>query len=110
MDGSAALDRLNDAAVTGPCRVPHDAVASLADAGTAGIYRLAAGDPLPNAEVVSWFAKPEGWSYEQLYERVRPPAAAGLWVRHLVLGPTPEEALTLALAPLGDFLELSLAS
>lgn len=43
LDGSAALDVVNDAAVSGACLAPHDGVARLAAAGTAGLYRLRRG-------------------------------------------------------------------
>src|SRR5512143_2688894 len=43
LDGSAALDVVNEAAVSGNCLAPHDAVARLAATGTAGLYRLRRG-------------------------------------------------------------------
>src|SRR5712692_4674821 len=43
LDNSAALDVLNEAAVSGPCREPHNRVAQCAAGGTGGLYRLRAG-------------------------------------------------------------------
>ena len=43
VDGTAALDPLNDAAVTASRRQPHDAAAAAAAGGTAGLYRLRLG-------------------------------------------------------------------
>src|SRR4051794_15380391 len=43
LENSAALDALNDAAVSGPRKAPHDLVASFAASGAAGLYRLKSG-------------------------------------------------------------------
>ena len=43
LDDSAAMDRLNDAAVSGVCEEPHNRVAREAAGGTGGLYRLRAG-------------------------------------------------------------------
>ena len=40
LEGSAALDPLNAAAVTASRQAPHDAAAAVADGGTAGLYTL----------------------------------------------------------------------
>jgi hypothetical protein len=96
LDGSAALDTLNDAAVTASRREAHDHAARLVAGGTAGLYRLRAGEPLPDAARGIWFAKPEGLSYPALW------AACGemmegrrfaLWGRQMVLGTAPELCL-----------------
>lgn len=96
LEGSAALDPLNDAAMSAPRRGPHDAAAAAAEGGTAGLYRLrqgAAGDP-PLA--AAWFAKPRGMSYAALLATLEPlirAEAAALWGRQMTLGPTPEFCL-----------------
>ena len=43
IENSAALDPLDEAAVTGICREPHHQVARLAGNGTGGLYRLKGG-------------------------------------------------------------------
>lgn len=94
--GSAALDPLNDAAITASRRAPHDAAAAAAEGGTAGLYRLRRGTPVGSPGVAAWFAKPPGMSYPGLYEALDPllrSGAAALWGRQMVLGPTPEFCL-----------------
>ncbi len=44
LDDSAAMDRLNDAAVSGVCEEPHNRVAREAADGIGGLYRLRAGE------------------------------------------------------------------
>jgi hypothetical protein len=93
LDGSAALDVLNDAAVSAPLRAPHDAAARAADSGTAGLYRLRLGEAaIARARSAQWLAKPAGMSYDALYDALDPVLVpgAGLWCRQMVLGPTPE--------------------
>jgi hypothetical protein len=93
---SAALDRLDEGAVSGSRRAQHDAAASKAAGGTAGLYRARVGEPPPAPRHALWFGKPPGMSYDQLFATVRPLASAGrgaLWVRQMVLGPTPEMCL-----------------
>ena len=43
LEGSAALDPLNAAAVTASRQAPHDAAAAAAEGGTAGLYLLRLG-------------------------------------------------------------------
>lgn len=96
---SAALDPLNDAAVTGRRRTPHDEAAAAAGGGTAGVYRLRLGaSPAATAHEL-WFAKPDGMSYESLWAALAPIAQAtrgALWSRYMVLGPSPEFCLQTA--------------
>jgi hypothetical protein len=96
VEGSAALDPLNAAAVSTARQAAHDAAAAVADGGTAGLYLLrlgAAGDPPLTA---TWFAKPAGMSYGALFAALRPlvdAEGAALWGRQMTLGPTPEFCL-----------------
>jgi hypothetical protein len=95
VDGTAALDPLNQAAVTAARQAPHDAAAAAAQGGTAGLYRLRRGG-VGIHRTTAWFAKPEGMSYGQLYAALEPlllRADGGLWGRQMVLGPTPEFCL-----------------
>jgi len=103
LDGSAALDPLDEAAVSGTRKAPHDRVARVAAGGTAGLYRLRAGVPaLARGRVASWFAKPAGEQYVELYARLRgwsEQPDTGLWERQMTLGPAPEFCLRGPLAP-----------
>ncbi|BCL77906.1 hypothetical protein ccbrp13_03710 [Ktedonobacteria bacterium brp13] len=103
VENSAALDPLDEAAVTGICREPHNQVARLADNGTGGLYRLkdATIDPtqLANLRNATWFNKPAGMSYNELYEilhasrnkRTQQPDI--LWQRQMTMGPALEFCL-----------------
>ena len=96
LEGSATLDVINDAAVTGACQAHHDGVAQLAAGGTAGLYRLRDGArDLREARVAHWLSKPDGVSYVEYCDAIAPHLDdhAGLWGRQLVLGPTPEFCL-----------------
>jgi hypothetical protein len=93
---SCALDALDRAVVSGAQRVPHDGAASVAAAGTAGLYQARIGTPLPAPRYALWFPKPSGMSYDQLLARCAPlvrPGASVLWMRRMVLGPTSEFCL-----------------
>lgn len=97
IDGSVALDPLNHGAVNGPCKVSHDAVAALAHGGVAGLYRLRAGTTeLAAVRHAAWFSKPDGVSHADLDVRLAPllgARGASIWMRQMVLGPTPEFCL-----------------
>jgi hypothetical protein len=102
VDDMAALEQLNEAAVTAGRAGPHDAIASLAANGTAGLYGLRAGTPFPGAGFAHWFAKPPGMGYPVLSSLLTPliePGRSALWSRRMTLGPTPEFCLQ-SLAPL----------
>jgi hypothetical protein len=113
LEGSAALDPLNTAAVTASRQGPHDAAAALAADGTAGLYRVRLGTPTEPPRVASWFAKPAGMSYDALFAALAPlvrTEGAATWLRQMVLGAAPEcclhSARPLALPP--EFTALSL--
>jgi len=91
LDDSAALDRINEAAVSGVCEAPHNLVAREAAGGTAGLYRIKAGDILMEPRFATWLSKPEGISYADFYEILKPMLTdAALWQRQMTLGPTTE--------------------
>ena len=94
LNNSAALDVLNEAAVSGPCKEPHNRVARDAAGGIAGLYGLYAGaSGLATARVALWFSKPSGMTYENFSGILQPKvqqAAGSLWQRQMTLGPTPE--------------------
>lgn len=96
VDGSAALDPLNAAAVTASRQGPHDAAAAAAGGGTAGLYRLRLGTVDGPPGSASWFAKPAGMSYGELFGALEPmirAERAALWGRQMTLGPAPEFCL-----------------
>ena len=94
LDDSAAMDRLNEAAVTGVCEEPHNRVAREAADGTGGLYRLRAGaEDLAQARFAVWLSKPNGTSYKDFYaglETFTSQPGVALWGRQMTLGPTTE--------------------
>jgi hypothetical protein len=94
LDDSAAMDRLNEAAVSGVCEKPHNKVAREAADGTGGLYRLRAGDEeLSEARCAIWLSKPAGVSYNDFYATMQPLTSkqgVALWGRQMTLGPTTE--------------------
>ncbi len=89
LDDSAAMDPLNDAAVSGVCEEPHNRVAREAADGTGGLYRLRAGaGDLAQAKFALWLSKPAGVSYKDFYAGLEP--GVTLWGRQMTLGPTTE--------------------
>ena len=89
VDDFAALGVLNEAAVSGSLRGPHDAVAARAAGGAAGLYAPVRGGELTASSVV-WVGKPGGVAYPDFVDSL---AAETVWQRQLVLGPTPEFVL-----------------
>jgi hypothetical protein len=89
VDDFTALGELNDAAVAGHRRLPHDHVAAMAGEGIAGIYALRQGAAqLSEARRAAWFGKSAGASYDEFVGRLG--GRRSLWQRQMVLGPTPE--------------------
>ncbi len=95
LEGFAALDTLNRAAVAPPLTVAHDRVARAYADGAGGLYALKRGTPLLDAPEASWLRKPGGMSYDRFLSGLPPECC--LFQRQLVLGPGPEFC---ALAPL----------
>jgi hypothetical protein len=97
VEDSVALDPLNDGAVSGACEEPHNRVAGEAADGTAGLYRLRYGTiKLGDARIATWFSKPPGVKYRDLYDSLQPVVddnRAALWGRQMTLGPTTEFCL-----------------
>jgi len=94
LDDSAAMDRLNDAAVSGACEEPHHLVAREAADGISGLYRLRAGQGQPSeAKFALWLSKPAGVTYKDFYSTLQPLTSqegVALWGRQMTLGPTTE--------------------
>ena len=90
---SAALDPLDAAAITAGRKAAHDAAASLAAKGTAGLYQLRLGTAPVSPRSAQWFVKPAGMAYPQLFAAVEPslaPVGGSLWMRKMTLGPATE--------------------
>ena len=94
LDDSAAMDPLNDAAVSGACEEPHNRVAREAADGIGGLYRLREGvEDLDQAKFAIWLNKPAGVSYKTFYadlQSLTSQAGVALWGRQMTLGPTTE--------------------
>ena len=89
VEGFADLGRLNEAAVTGRRRAPHDDVAVRSGHGAGGLYALWTGSAQPPAGRTTWCAKVPGTPYEALGSAL----PGTTWLRQLVLGPAPELCL-----------------
>ena len=94
LEDSAALDVLNDAAVTRARQAVHDRIAGMAAYGTAGLYSLRLGARIEPASAY-WLSKPDRLKYAGFYESLQPLIDSGccLWGRRMTLGPTPEFCL-----------------
>lgn len=94
---SSALDPLNEAAVLGPRKAPHDCVASGASGGAGGLYRLRHGGfDIYATRYSVWLSKPEGFGYDEWFEQLLTwvgNEVLGIWQRQMVLGPAPEFCL-----------------
>ena len=94
LDDSAAMDRLNEAAVSEACEQPHNRVAREAADGTGGLYRFRFGqEDLAQSRFAVWLSKPNGVSYNDFYATLEPLTSqpgVGLWGRQMTLGPTTE--------------------
>jgi hypothetical protein len=90
--GFAELGVLNEAAVSGRRRGPHDVVAGRSRHGAGGVYALWAGEPAVAEGAAAWCAKAPDASYDAVRDAL---GAAGTtaWQRQLVLGPAPELCL-----------------
>jgi hypothetical protein len=96
LEDSAALDPLNEAAVTGGRAAAHEAAARMAADGIGKLMTLAAGSPDAEAPTETRFVKPSGMAYGDLYstlERWTREPGTSLWRRMMVLGPPPEFCL-----------------
>lgn len=96
LDDFAALGALNEAAISGRRREPHDGAARLVEGGAGGVYRRLREGPATPPAWVTWFGKPAGIAYPEFLAQVPP---VELWQRQLVLGPAPEFCLFGATPP-----------
>jgi len=93
VESSAALDALNQAAISGRRSEPHDAVAQMAADGSGKLMTLTSGSSelAPGFEVR--FSKPPGVGYPELDRMLEPWTGlpgVSVWKRMMVLGPPPE--------------------
>lgn len=97
VEGSCALDVLDNAAMSHAHKGSHDRVAQRAAGGAGGLYRLRTGQgDVQQARFAIWLSKPTGTSYEMFYDLLSgwtSQPGVGLWGRQMVLGPTPEFCL-----------------
>ena len=97
VEGSCALDVLNDAAISHSHKETHDRVALRAAGGAGGLYRFRNGQVnVRQSHFAAWLSKPSGTSYEMFYDSLSlwtSRSGVGLWGRQMVLGPTPEFCL-----------------
>ena len=93
----ASLGELNEAAVAGASKEPHDSVARMAGAGFGGLYRLIAGQVnWSRTNTGTWLRKPDGMKYAEFVEQASglvDSSSRGLWQRQMTLGPGPEFCL-----------------
>ncbi|HEX6548825.1 MAG TPA: hypothetical protein VF134_08805 [Candidatus Dormibacteraeota bacterium] len=87
LEGSYALDPLNELAVSASVRDAHAGAANGAT-GAGALYRLARGVPEWGSGEVAWVAKPRGEHYAGFYARF--PDEGVVWRRQMVLGPATE--------------------
>lgn len=81
---------LNERAVSGARREPHDAAAEQAASGAGGIYGLVQAGPV-DGSFAAWLQKPGGMRYGEFLARLRAAAPrAAIWQRQMTLGPAPE--------------------
>lgn len=91
--GFADLGTLNEGAVSGSHRAPHEDVAKMAAGGAGGVYELQQGpEDFRDAKVAHWFPKPDGMRYAELFGELAG-VRGSLWMRQMVLGPSPEFVL-----------------
>lgn len=96
VESSAALDALNEIAVSGARSAPHGEVAQRAVDTAGKLMSLVAGVPSSAGAFEIRFSKPRGMGYAELYARLEPATAregVSLWRRMMTLGPPPEFVL-----------------
>ena len=96
VESSAALDVLNEAAVSGARAASHDTLARASTDAAGKLLTLVSGIPPGGPGVEIRFSKPAGMSYRDLYGKLKPWTGrpdVSLWRRMMVLGPPPEFCL-----------------
>jgi hypothetical protein len=97
LEGSWALDPLNERAVSGPMEQAHNAIAQATRHGGHGaLYYLVAGEhDIPGDSKVFWLSRPRGIDWREAMPGIVESAGAkvSVWRRQMVLGPSTEFAL-----------------
>lgn len=97
LEGSWALDGLNERAVAGEVKPPHDEVARVTKHGGFGaLYYLVDGvHAIPGDSKVFWLSRPRGIDWRAFVPGIVASAASAVsvWRRQMVLGPSTEFAL-----------------
>jgi hypothetical protein len=97
LEGSWALDGLNERAVSGEVHQPHDAIAQMTKHGGFGaLYYPVAGQPDIAADSKAlWLSRPRGINWRDVMPAIVKSANSMVWVcrRQMVLGPSPEFAI-----------------
>ena len=98
LEGSWALDSLNEHAVSGPMEQPHNAIAQATKHGGHGaLYYLVTGEhEIPGDSKVFWLSRPRGVDWREAMPGIVGSAGAKVsaWRRQMVLGPSAEFALS----------------
>ena len=90
VEGWAQLGTLNERAVSGARRDPHDATAALAGQGAGAIYARVQANSV-DGRFAAWLSKPVGITYDDFVtELCAATPQAAIWQRQMVLGPAPE--------------------
>lgn len=97
LEGSWALDPLNERAVAGAMEQPHGAVARMTKHGGFGaLYYLVAGEHrIPADSKVFWLSRPRGVNWREIMPAILQSANCNVavWRRQMVLGPATEFAV-----------------
>jgi hypothetical protein len=99
LQSSVGLDALNEAAVAGMRKGPHDVLARAMGAGAGSLLQARTSvdfTAIHSARWATWLAKPKGMPYDPFYQRLQPVSSqsgVSLWRRQMVLGPTTEFGL-----------------
>jgi hypothetical protein len=100
LEGSWALDPLNEHAVSGVMEQPHDEIAQMTKHGGHGaLYYLVAGEHnIPGNSRVFWLSRPRGIKWREVLSGIVDSmgpndSKIGVWRRQMVLGPATEFAV-----------------
>jgi hypothetical protein len=90
IDGSCALETLNEQAVSGRMAALHGTIAQQMGTGYGGVYYHLWGNMDPHvAERAQWLSRPRGIEFRPALESISQTATApvSVWRRFMVLGP-----------------------